>query len=188
MFISYIIISSNVYGDYTLLTFVPFLKNVSINFFYPIIYALFIILVVSATSNAVNLTDGLDGLAAGLLAISVSRLIPHPPNFTSLIAISFYIPAIFGYRYIAPVIFAFGITDLILGFHSVILFTWGSIILIGIISKYFSSTLTSRFLGVLTGAVIFFVTTNFGVWLIGSYGYTISGLLTCYVLAIQDRS
>ena len=72
VFISYILISSNVYGDYTLLTFVPFLKNVSINFFYPIIYAIFIILVVSATSNAVNLTDGLDGLAAGLLAISVS--------------------------------------------------------------------------------------------------------------------
>jgi len=72
VFISYILISSNVYGDYTLLTFVPFLKNFSINFFYPIIYAVFIILVVSATSNAVNLTDGLDGLAAGLLAISVS--------------------------------------------------------------------------------------------------------------------
>ena len=124
-------------------------------------------------------------ISAGiLLAISASRLIPHPPNFTSLIAISFYIPAIFGYRYIAAVIFAFGITDLILGFHNVILFTWGSIILVGIISKYFCPTLTSRFLGVLTGAVIFFVTTNFGVWLIGSYGYTFSGLLTCYVLAI----
>ena len=119
-----------------------------------------------------------------LLAISASRLIPHPPNFTSLIAISFYIPAIFGYRYIAPVIFAFGITDLILGFHNVILFTWGSIILIGIISKYFSSTLTSRFLGVLSGAAIFFITTNFGIWLVGSYGYTFSGLITCFVLAI----
>ena len=31
-----------------------------------------IVLVVTATSNAVNLTDGLDGLAAGLLAISFS--------------------------------------------------------------------------------------------------------------------
>ena len=72
IFISYLLISSNVYGDYTLSTFVPFLKNVSINFYYPIIYAIFIILVVSATSNAVNLTDGLDGLASGLLAISVS--------------------------------------------------------------------------------------------------------------------
>ena len=123
-------------------------------------------------------------ISAGiLLAISVSRLIPHPPNFTSLIAISFYIPAIFGYRYIAPVIFAFGITDLILGFHSVILFTWGSIILIGIISKYFSSTLTSRFLGVLTGAVIFFVTTNFGVWLIGSHSNSL-GLVETYFVAL----
>lgn len=49
-------------------TFVPFLKNMYIDFmwFYPLI----IILVVTGTSNAVNLTDGLDGLATGLLAIA----------------------------------------------------------------------------------------------------------------------
>ena len=29
-----------------------------------------------------------------------------------------------------------------------------------------------------------FVITNFGVWLLGSYGYTFTGLLTCYILAI----
>jgi len=58
--------------DNTYSTFVPFLKYVSIDFLNPFIYTLFIILVVSATSNAVNLTDGLDGLATGLLAISVS--------------------------------------------------------------------------------------------------------------------
>ena len=58
--------------DKTYFTFVPFLKYVSIDFLNPFIYTLFIILVVSATSNAVNLTDGLDGLATGLLAISVS--------------------------------------------------------------------------------------------------------------------
>ena len=72
IFISFLIIQSNVYGEYTLSTFVPFLKNASINFYYPLIYASFVILVVSATSNAVNLTDGLDGLAAGLLAISMT--------------------------------------------------------------------------------------------------------------------
>ena len=27
-----------------------------------------------------------------LIALSASRFIPHPPNFTSLIALSFYIP------------------------------------------------------------------------------------------------
>ena len=49
---------------------IPFLKNYEIDFglFYPLI----IILVITGTSNAVNLTDGLDGLAAGLLAISFS--------------------------------------------------------------------------------------------------------------------
>ena len=26
------------------------------------------------------------------LALAISRFIPHPPNFTSLIALSFYIP------------------------------------------------------------------------------------------------
>ena len=34
-----------------------------------------------------------------LIALSASRFIPHPPNFTSLIALSFYIPAIFGKIY-----------------------------------------------------------------------------------------
>ena len=30
------------------------------------------------------------------LALAISRFVPHPPNFTSLIALSFYIPAFFG--------------------------------------------------------------------------------------------
>ncbi len=46
---------------------IPFLKNAEIDL--GIIYPFLIILVISGTSNAVNLTDGLDGLAAGLLAI-----------------------------------------------------------------------------------------------------------------------
>ena len=34
------------------------------------------------------------------LLIAVSRFVPHPPNFTSLIALSFYVPAILGKKYI----------------------------------------------------------------------------------------
>ena len=48
-------------------TTVPFLKNMELDL--GIFYPLMIILVITGTSNAVNLTDGLDGLAAGLLAI-----------------------------------------------------------------------------------------------------------------------
>jgi phospho-N-acetylmuramoyl-pentapeptide-transferase len=50
------------------ITSVPFFKNLELDF--GLIYPLIIILVVTGTSNAVNLTDGLDGLAAGLLAIA----------------------------------------------------------------------------------------------------------------------
>ena len=39
-----------------------------------------------------------------LLSIVITRFIPHPPNFTSLIAISFYIPLIFGIMYM-PIVF-----------------------------------------------------------------------------------
>ena len=48
-------------------TTVPFLKNVEIDL--GLFYPLMVIVVITGTSNAVNLTDGLDGLAAGLLAI-----------------------------------------------------------------------------------------------------------------------
>ena len=64
------------------------------------------------------------------LTIAVSRLIPHPPNFTSLIALSFYIPVVFGVRFIPVVVFALLFTDLIIGFHSTMLFTSGSVILV----------------------------------------------------------
>ena len=70
-----------------------------------------------------------------LVVLSASRFIPHPPNFTSLIALSFYVPALFGFRYIPVVVLTFLITDLFIGFHSTILFTWGSVILIGLMKQ-----------------------------------------------------
>ena len=68
MVISYWIYNTPEYTNIVSSTSIPFLKNYTIDFglFYPLI----IILVITGTSNAVNLTDGLDGLAAGLLAIS----------------------------------------------------------------------------------------------------------------------
>ena len=118
------------------------------------------------------------------IALASSRFIPHPPNFTSLLALSFYIPALLGMRYLPALIISFAITDLFIGFHGMALFTWGSVLFIGLLSKYFIKNIISRITGALVGACIFFVITNFGVWSIGSYGYTLSGLLTCYILAI----
>lgn len=49
-------------------THVPFLKFQFIDFGW--LFVPFVILVITGTSNAVNLTDGLDGLASGLVAIA----------------------------------------------------------------------------------------------------------------------
>ena len=119
-----------------------------------------------------------------LIALSASRFIPHPPNFTSLIALSFYIPTVFGVRYIPVVVFALLFTDLIIGFHSTILFTSGSVILIGLISKLFYKSILFRISGAIISAVIFFLFSNFGVWLGGSYGYNLNGFVNCYLFAL----
>ena len=118
------------------------------------------------------------------IVLAVSRFIPHPPNFTSLIALSFYVPALLGIRYIPALIACFMITDFFIGFHSVTLFTWGSVFVIGILSKFFLSSMITRISGALLGACLFFIITNFGVWSLGSYGYTFGGLLMCFTLAI----
>jgi len=118
------------------------------------------------------------------LALAASRFIPHPPNFTSLIALSFYIPAILGIRYLPPLIISFAATDVIIGLHSITFFTWGSVIIIGLMSIYFISSISSRLSGALLGALIFYLISNFGVWTTGSYGYTIEGLTACYTLAL----
>ena len=118
------------------------------------------------------------------VALAASRFIPHPPNFTSLIALSFYIPALLGLRYLPILILSFIITDLFIGFHGVTLFTWGSVVIIGLFSKYLIKSILSRVSGALIGAFVFFLITNFGVWSLGSYGYTIEGFILCYTLAI----
>ena len=97
------------------------------------------------------------------IVLAASRFIPHPPNFTSLLALSFYVPVLFGIRFLPVLVASFFITDLIIGFHSVTLFTWGSVIIIGMISKYFVKNTLTRISGSLFGALIFFLITNFGV-------------------------
>ena len=118
------------------------------------------------------------------LALAASRFVPHPPNFTSLIALSFYVPVFFGRKFIPAVLVSFLITDLFIGFHNITFFTWGSVLVIGLFSKIFFKTLILRISGALVGALVFFILTNLGVWLLGSYGYSFNGFLMCYILAL----
>lgn len=54
------------------LTTVPFFKD--FNFDFSVFYIPVVVFIVTATSNAVNLTDGLDGLAIGIIAIVMIAL------------------------------------------------------------------------------------------------------------------
>jgi len=60
---------SNFAGQVTGTT-LPFLKNVTFNF--GILYPIMVALVITGTSNGVNLTDGLDGLAIGVTSIGAA--------------------------------------------------------------------------------------------------------------------
>ena len=51
-------------------------------------------------------------------------------------------------------------------------------------SQYFKDHTINRLTGAVTGAIIFFIVTNFGVWSLGSYGYTFEGMVACYTLAL----
>ena len=58
-------------------------------------------------------------------------------------------------------ILGFAITDYFIGFHSLLIWTWGSLSLVGLISKFSRGTITRLFLAFL-GAFIFFIFSNFG--------------------------
>ena len=117
-------------------------------------------------------------------SIIISRLLPHPPNFTSTIAIAFYLPALFGAKFLIVALSAFIISDLIIGLHELVFFTWGSLFLIAYFAKHFQKFYL-RILGVSFSCIIFFLVSNFGVWFISDfYAKNLEGLILCYTIAI----
>ena len=120
-----------------------------------------------------------------LIILFTSRLIPHPPNFTILIALSFYVPILFGRNHILSVVLSFAITDIYFGLHTISLFTWFSVFLIGFLSKFIKKNILSRILGASSGALIFFGITNFAVWFINGYDHNgPDSLIETYILGI----
>ena len=123
-----------------------------------------------------------------ILALSISRLIPHPSNFTPILAAGVF--AGFYFRNfilsIFIVISSMFIGDLVIGFHSTMIFTYSSLILavaIGLLIKKFNFK-EILFSG-LSSSVIFFAVTNFGSWLtLEMYEKNFSGLLQSYFMGI----
>ncbi|MFH0754587.1 MAG: DUF6580 family putative transport protein [Candidatus Omnitrophota bacterium] len=126
-------------------------------------------------------------LALGLLFLGVlARFMPHAPNFTPVLAVALF-GAVYlkrSYALILPLSLMM-VTDIFLGLHPVVAFTWGSILLVSCIGLWVRTRLsvTNVVIGSLASAMLFFVVTNFGVWLT-YYPQTWEGFVSCYTLAI----
>ena len=125
-----------------------------------------------------------------VFAAALSRLLPHPDNFTPVMAIALAGGVYLDKRYalIIPLA-ALIISDMFIGFHNTIFFVYGSFTLIGMLGIWLKSH--KKPLPILATAlfssILFFIVTNFGVWLTGGgwfYPKTWQGLIECYTLAI----
>ena len=117
----------------------------------------------------------------------VTRLIPHLPNFTPIIAISLFSGAYLNRKYaIWFPLSLYIISELIIGLNGVILFTWGSIFLITMLGSKLRNRVSfkNNLIFALFSSILFFIVTNFGVWLIGRYPPTLAGLIQCYIAGI----
>tara|TARA_B100000579_G_scaffold327531_1_gene277473 strand:- start:220 stop:735 length:516 start_codon:yes stop_codon:yes gene_type:complete len=124
-----------------------------------------------------------------IILLALSRLIPHPPNFTPILGMAVFSGAIINKKilaYLVPLA-AMLLSDLYLGFHSgmpIIYFTLAICVLIGTFIES-RVTILNSILGITAGVLVFYLITNFTVWYgSGMYENSFSGLITCYVMGL----
>ena len=120
------------------------------------------------------------------MILALSRIIPHPPNFTPILASAIMAPLLIKDRWfgIAIPIVAMFISDIILGFHPYQFVIYSTILTIGLVSPMRKNY---SMLGIMAvgSSVWFFITTNFAVWILWDYyPKTIEGIIACYTSAI----
>ena len=130
-----------------------------------------------------------------ILILAFARLIPHPPNFTPIIAVAL----ISGYFFkninlsLLTLLVAMLLSDLFIGFYENMIFVYASLLIITFIFHKISNKINFKnlFIYGFAGSLIFFIVSNFGVWALGSpgvydiaYDKSLSGLIQCYILAI----
>ena len=117
-------------------------------------------------------------LALGLVALlSLSRLIPHPPNFTPILGMAVFSGAIISKRFIAYLVplLAMLLSDLYLGFHASMPIIYFSLAICVLIGTFIEArvTILNSFLSISLGVLAFFLITNFMVWYgSGTVSYT----------------
>lgn len=131
-----------------------------------------------------------------VLGLVMARLLPHPDNFTPIIA-----AALFGGAYFSNIRLAFliplsamALSDIALevffplqGFHNLMIVVYACFIGfvgLGIVLRKYNVFYAPAIMAVIA-STLFFIITNFAVWLIsGFYPPTIEGLIACYIAAL----
>ena len=124
-----------------------------------------------------------------ILAAAFLRLVPHPPNFTPIGALALFSGAMLGKRWLAfaAPLGALVISDLVLGFYPGVAFVYAATALMVLVGWLLSGRRSVlRIAAAAVGsAVLFFLVTNFGMWLFsGFYPLTAAGLAACFVAAV----
>jgi hypothetical protein len=128
-------------------------------------------------------------LAIVLILVGVlSRLLPHPPNVTAVVGVSLLAAYAIRHPWNAALvpISVMVISDVALGWHSSALFTYAGMLAATVIGRALLGQLSIVRVGgaALLSSLAFFIISNFGVWVGGYYGYSLDGLVACYVAAI----
>jgi len=130
-----------------------------------------------------------------ILILALARLIPHPPNFTPIIAVAIMSGYFFKNINLSflTLIVAMLVSDLFIGFYENVIFVYASLLFITFVFYKISNKINFKnlFIYSFAGSLIFFIVSNFGVWALGSpgvhdiaYEKNLNGLVECYILAI----
>lgn len=114
------------------------------------------------------------------------RLVPHAANMAPIAAISLFAGAYLNKKIVPWVPLAIMVvTDLIIGMHDTVLYVWGAFVVVGFIGMWLKERRSAgNILGAtVASALIFFVITNFGVW-VAWYPHTFQGFVDCYIKAV----
>jgi hypothetical protein len=128
-------------------------------------------------------------LAAIILLTALSRVLPHPYNFTPIAALALFGAATFDRKWLGLIIplTAMLISDVMIGFHGSMLAVYSSFTLIwflGLVMLQKISIIRVAAASLLS-STLFFLITNFAVWYGSSfYPQTPQGLLGCYAAGL----
>jgi hypothetical protein len=125
-----------------------------------------------------------------IIAAAFLRLVPHAPNFAPIGAMALFAGSYLDRKtaFILP-LSAMVLSDLFIGFDSLSsrVTVYGSFVLITLLGVWLKHHRSAKnvILASFCASALFFIVTNFGVWLTGTlYSKDLNGLVACYSAAI----